>query len=110
MGCGAGIATAGIRSNGTLTPCIFMSSEAGTLRHQRFADIWENSPELLALRDRSRLARGNCGNCQFKLTCGGCRAAALAIHGDPLAGDPSCWMFPEPQLLDIRGEPGALQN
>jgi radical SAM protein with 4Fe4S-binding SPASM domain len=106
-GCGAGTATAGIRANQTVTPCIFMPNVAGDLHTDSFREIWDNSPELLTLRDRAQLTSGNCGSCRFKLVCGGCRAAAMAIHGNPLAGDPSCWMFPEPTSL---ADPGARLN
>jgi radical SAM protein with 4Fe4S-binding SPASM domain len=95
-GCGAGVATAGIRADGSVTPCIFMPNQAGNLRDLTFCEIWDHAPTLLALRDRAQLTEGNCGSCRFKLVCGGCRAAAMAIHGNPMAGDPSCWMFPEP--------------
>jgi radical SAM protein with 4Fe4S-binding SPASM domain len=95
-GCGAGTATAGICADGTVTPCVFMPNGAGNLRKASFRDIWENSPLLHSMRDREQLQDGNCGACRFKLICGGCRAAAMAIHGNPMQGDPSCWMFPEP--------------
>jgi AdoMet-dependent heme synthase len=94
QGCGAGTATAAIRTDGTVTPCIFMPNPAGNLHHSPFSDIWECAPLLQDLRDRERLEDGNCGACRFKLVCGGCRAVAMAIHGHPQAGDPSCWMFP----------------
>jgi len=95
-GCGAAVATAGIRPDGSVTPCIFMPNQAGNLHELPFCEIWDNAPTLLALRNREQLKEGNCGSCRFKLVCGGCRAAAMAIHGNPMAGDPSCWMFPEP--------------
>jgi radical SAM protein with 4Fe4S-binding SPASM domain len=94
-GCGAGTATAGICADGTVTPCVFMPNGVGNLRSASFREIWENSPLLHSMRDRDQLQAGNCGACRFKLICGGCRAAAMAIHGDPMHGDPSCWMFPE---------------
>jgi radical SAM protein with 4Fe4S-binding SPASM domain len=94
-GCGAGTATAAIRADGTVTPCIFMPNRAGNLQTATFREIWDHAPALVALRDREQLAEGNCGSCRYKLVCGGCRAAAMAIHGNPMAGDPSCWMFPE---------------
>jgi len=40
----------------------------------------------------------DCGACRFKLTCGGCGVAAMAIYGNPVQGDPSCWMFPETSI------------
>jgi len=94
-GCGAGSATAGICADGTVTPCIFMPNAAGNLNRAGFREIWEQSPLFETLRDREELRHGNCGSCRFKLVCGGCRAAAMAIHGNPMQGDPTCWMFPE---------------
>jgi radical SAM protein with 4Fe4S-binding SPASM domain len=101
LGCGAGRATAGIRADGSITPCIFMPNRAGSLRESTFSDLWDHASVFQELRDRDRLQEGNCGACAFKLVCGGCRAAALAIHGDPMSGDPSCWMFPEPARVPV---------
>lgn len=94
-GCGAGKLTARICVDGTLTPCVFLPNPAGNLRRERFSDIWEHSPLLHAIRDRSNLREGNCASCAFKFICGGCRAVSMANYGDPLCGDPSCWISPD---------------
>jgi AdoMet-dependent heme synthase len=47
-------------------------------------EIYRNAPIFKALRDTSRL-QGKCGACEFKEICGGSRARAYALTGDPLA-------------------------
>jgi len=99
-GCGAGKLTARIMADGTLTPCVFLSTPVGNLKRQSFKDMWNNSQLLKAIRDRE-LIGGNCMSCIYKSNCGGCRAVSMANNGNPLMGDASCWLFPEndPQLV-----------
>jgi radical SAM protein with 4Fe4S-binding SPASM domain len=89
-GCPAGRIYCNIQPNGNVTPCMFMPDYpvAGNLRTEMFEDIW-NSPTFEALRDRTRL-KGACGDCRFRILCGGCRAKAAACEGDYLASDPTC--------------------
>lgn len=94
-GCGAGKLTARLMADGTLTPCVFLPNPAGNLSERPFREIWDTSPLLRAIRDRDSLVSGNCGGCQYKHVCGGCRAAAMSYYGDPFKGDPSCWVVPE---------------
>ncbi len=90
-GCGAGKLTARIMADGTLTPCVFLSTPAGNLKENKFSEIWENSTLLKAIRNRD-LVGGNCLNCEHVKICGGCRAVSMAHYGSPLMGDPSCWI------------------
>ncbi len=90
-GCGAGKLTARITSDGSLTPCVFLSTEAGNLKEDSFSNIWNNSDLLSSIRNRD-LISGNCLSCEHKSTCGGCRAVSMAHYGSPLKGDPSCWI------------------
>jgi radical SAM protein with 4Fe4S-binding SPASM domain len=101
-GCGAGKLTARICVDGTLTPCVFLSNSAGNLRSSSFRDIWDNSPLLRMIRNRDELRWGNCGGCRFKHICGGCRAASMANYGDPMMGDPYCWV--------VRQEPNHAET
>jgi radical SAM protein with 4Fe4S-binding SPASM domain len=94
-GCGAGKLTARIRVDGTLTPCVFLPNLAGNLRVTSCRDIWDHSPLLHAIRNREALQSGNCGSCQFKYICGGCRAVSMSYYGDPMKGDPLCWVVRE---------------
>ncbi len=98
-GCMAGTRYCRITPNGDVTPCPYMTVAAGNLRQQSFAEIWQNSPVLAALRDPNRL-KGRCGACEFKDLCGGCRCRAYAAFGDYLAEDPACPYVPTGQPLD----------
>ena len=93
-GCGAGKLTARIRVDGTLTPCVFLPNPAGNLRTTRFHDVWSRSPLLRRIRNRGLIEGGNCGSCELKHVCGGCRAVSMAHYGNPMRGDPSCWIKP----------------
>lgn len=100
-GCGAGKLTARLMPDGTLTPCVFISQPAGNLLDQPFADLWANAPVLQTIRNRNQLVSGNCGGCDYKNVCGGCRAASFALTGDLMGGDPSCWVVPLDQQSEV---------
>jgi AdoMet-dependent heme synthase len=74
-GCIAGISYCRIYANGDVTPCPYLPVSAGNVRTQSFAEIWQTSALLTALRDPSRLT-GKCGKCDYQNDCGGCRARA----------------------------------
>lgn len=88
-GCGAGRLYCAIQPNGIVTPCVYIPIEVGDLRTESFIDIWENSGTLKDLRKRDELL-GNCGKCDFKNVCGGCRARAYAYTGNINGCDPGC--------------------
>jgi radical SAM protein with 4Fe4S-binding SPASM domain len=88
-GCGAGRLYCALQPNGIVTPCVYMPIEIGDLRTERFIDIWENSGTLKQLRRRDDLL-GNCGVCDFRNVCGGCRARAYAYTGNINGCDPGC--------------------
>jgi radical SAM protein with 4Fe4S-binding SPASM domain len=56
------------------------------------ADVYRSSPIFRALRDDA--LSGKCGACPFRRVCGGSRARAYAMTGDPLASDPLCAYVP----------------
>jgi radical SAM protein with 4Fe4S-binding SPASM domain len=87
-GCGAGRVYAAIEPEGTLTPCVFLPRPIGNLRIKSFWDIWMD-PFMENFRNRD-LLKGFCGQCPYKLICGGCRARAYNYFGDVLAPDPGC--------------------
>jgi len=88
-GCGAGRFYCAISPEGDVQPCVFMPLTVGNLKKQRLEEIWLNSPVFRDLRDREKL-KGDCGKCEFKFVCGGCRARAFAYYGDYLMPDPGC--------------------
>ncbi len=104
-GCLAGISYCRIDPTGAVTPCPYLPLSLGNVLEQPFAEIWYGSPVLAALRDPDALG-GRCGRCEFRASCGGCRArafgaarpgrgcgirsAASAGPGTYLGEDPGC--------------------
>jgi radical SAM protein len=65
----------------------------GSVREQSVSEIYRDSQALHHLRDMDSL-RGKCGRCEFRWVCGGSRARAFAMTGDPLGSDPFCAFEP----------------
>ncbi len=87
-GCLAGKNFVFVSRKGDVYPCGYFPLRVGNIREKNFIEIWENAPELRALRERA--LKGKCGRCSFSGTCGGCRARAYAETGDFLGQDPAC--------------------
>jgi AdoMet-dependent heme synthase len=79
---------------GNVYPSGFLPIHAGNIRETPLSEIYRNAPIFKALRDTSRL-EGKCGACEFKEICGGSRARAYAVTGDPLAAEPCCIYQPK---------------
>ncbi len=79
---------------GNVYPSGFLPIFAGNIRQQPLAEIYRNTPIFKALRNTTRL-EGKCGACEFKEICGGSRARAYALTGDPLAQEPCCIYQPK---------------
>lgn len=92
-GCLAGTDVCFISHQGAVFPCGYLPLEAGNLRRQSFADVWQNSPLFASLRDVGNLG-GKCGACEFRNVCAGCRARAFGCKGDYLAEEPFCNYMP----------------
>ena len=69
---------------GNVYPSGFLPIHAGNIRETPLEEIYRNAPIFKALRDTKRL-KGKCGACEYKEICGGSRARAYALTGDPLA-------------------------
>jgi radical SAM protein len=74
---------------GNVYPSGFLPIHAGNIRETPLADIYRNAPIFKALRNTKQL-EGKCGACEYKEICGGSRARAYALTGDPLAQEPCC--------------------
>jgi len=79
---------------GQVYPSGFLPIACGDVRKQPLSEIYRTSPLLLKLRD-SDSYEGKCGVCEFRHVCGGSRARAYAMTGDPLASDPACAYEPK---------------
>jgi radical SAM protein with 4Fe4S-binding SPASM domain len=92
-GCGAGRFYMCLEPNGDMYPCVFFPHEeamkVGNLFKNDFEQVWRHSELFWRVRDKDKL-RENCGSCQYRYTCGGCRARAYNYFKDILAPDPGC--------------------
>ncbi|MCB8944327.1 MAG: radical SAM protein [Ardenticatenaceae bacterium] len=93
-GCLAGTGVTFISHRGEVFPCGYLPVEAGNIRTQSFADVWQDSP-LFAELHQPDLLGGKCGLCEFKKICSGCRARAFGMAGDYLAEEPFCTYVPQ---------------
>ena len=106
-GCLAGSGVCFISHVGEVYPCGYLPVIAGDLRKQSFAEIWENSPVFLDLRDTDNL-KGKCGRCEFRNICLGCRARAFAATGDYLDEEPFCVY--QPRMADPKSPEQAVRD
>jgi radical SAM protein len=83
-----------VSHTGNVYPSGFLPIHAGNIKEMPLADIYREAPIFKALRDTGRL-EGKCGACEFKEICGGSRARAYALTGDPLAPEPCCIYQPK---------------
>jgi radical SAM protein len=79
---------------GEVFPSGFLPLVAGNVRSGSLSRIYRESPIFQQLRDDSQLG-GKCGACEFRHICGGSRARAFALTGDPLAEEPCCAYVPK---------------
>lgn len=79
---------------GEVFPSGFLPVSAGNVRKQSLTELYRNSPLFVALRDSSNL-KGKCGICEYREVCGGSRARAYALTGDPFAEEPFCIWQPK---------------
>jgi radical SAM protein with 4Fe4S-binding SPASM domain len=83
-----------VSHDGRVAPSGFLPLEAGDVRASSAVDLYRDAPLFRVLRDPARL-RGRCGRCRWREVCGGSRARAFALTGDPLGEEPTCPYEPE---------------
>jgi AdoMet-dependent heme synthase len=95
---------------GEIYPSGFLPLGAGNVRTDDVVEVYRNSPLFRALRDPDRL-KGKCGVCEYRTVCGGSRARAYAVTGDPLEQEPYCahiparWTHKKRRRLPMVGPP-----
>jgi len=80
---------------GEIYPAGFLPLLCGKFPEDSVVDVYQRHPTFLALRDPDRF-RGKCGVCEYRYVCGGSRARAYAVTGDPLESEPDCAYTPQP--------------
>lgn len=88
---GAGVVF--VSHRGDVYPSGFLPLAAGNVRRDQLVELYRDSEIFCRLRDADSL-RGKCGRCEYRWICGGSRARAFAMTGDPMAADPLCAFVP----------------
>jgi len=88
-GCLAGQGFCFVSHVGDVCGCGFLPLSVGNVRDRPLSELYADAPLFQAFRDPASLG-GDCGACEFRARCGGCRARAYAATGDPLAEEPDC--------------------
>ena len=92
-GCGAGVITFNVNSDGIMTPCALLDIPMMNIFPLSIEEIIKKYKENSIVKNMlSMNLKGKCGNCSKKYQCGGCRARALIQKGDYLEEDPHCWL------------------
>ena len=82
-----------ISHTGFVHPSGFMPIVCGVFPFQSVVNVYQRSPLFRSLRDTDRL-EGKCGVCEYRNICGGSRARAYALSGNPFAQEPDCTYTP----------------
>lgn len=93
-GCSAGTKFANIDPQGNVHPCQFWQDyTVGNIREKPFSELWTgDDPLLVKLRKKAEYVGGQCGQCQHKEVCSGCRIRAREAAGGMWEEDPACYL------------------
>ena len=81
-----------VAHNGDVYPAGFLPLTVGNVRERSLVSLYRESPLFKTIR--AARFHGRCGRCDFADLCGGSRARAYAVCGDPLGEDPACAYLP----------------
>jgi AdoMet-dependent heme synthase len=89
-----------VSHTGEVFPSGFLPVSAGNIRMESLKSIYRESPLFRNLRDTSKL-EGKCGACEFKNVCGGSRARAYSLTGNPHGEEPCCSYIPKNYIQPV---------
>ncbi|GAB6036954.1 heme b synthase [Fundidesulfovibrio butyratiphilus] len=93
-GCLGGVGFCFISHSGVVQPCGYLELDCGNVLQTRFPELWANTEWFRKFRDQSAYL-GKCGPCEYHKVCGGCRARAYTMGGDPMGPEPLCSYQPK---------------
>ncbi len=93
LGVGDGKGVMFVSHRGEIFPSGFLPLKCGRFPENSVVDTYQSHPTFQSLRDPNQF-HGKCRICEFKDSCGGSRARAYAVYGDPLASEPDCFYEP----------------
>jgi radical SAM protein len=94
LGVGDGKGVMFVSHIGEIYPAGFLPLVCGRFPDDNVVDVYQNHPTFRMLRDPEQL-KGICGVCEYRYVCGGSRARAYAVTGDPMAAEPDCAYAPQ---------------
>jgi radical SAM protein with 4Fe4S-binding SPASM domain len=95
--CNCARGNAAVSSTGEVYPCIATPLRAGSIREQRFSEIWEQSPVFKRLRGLTIADFKTCAPCDLKTWCRRTHGPATVLTGDCTSVDP--WTCQEAALV-----------
>jgi AdoMet-dependent heme synthase len=99
-----------VSHTGEIFPSGFLPIAAGNVRTNDLVDVYRESAVFRRLRDPEAL-KGKCGVCEYRDVCGGSRARAYAMTGDPLEAEPFCTHVPARYARMVeRGEAQSVET
>jgi radical SAM protein len=96
LGVGDGRGVMFVSHVGEIYPAGFLPLCCGRFPNDSIVDAYQNYPTFRMLRNAD-LFKGKCGICEYRQVCGGSRARAYAVTGDPLGDEPDCVYMPKGQ-------------
>jgi radical SAM protein len=98
LGIGDGKGIMFVSHIGEIYPSGFLPLLCGTFPETSVVESYQRHPTFRALRDPDQF-KGKCGMCEYRFVCGGSRARAYAVTGDPLESEPDCLYMPQENPL-----------
>jgi len=78
-----------VSHNGEIFPAGFLPIVCGRFPGDSVVEVYQKHPLFKSLQDPDQY-QGICGKCDSRHLCGGSRARAYAVTGDPLGAEPDC--------------------
>ena len=82
-----------VSHTGEICPAGFLPLVCGHFPEDSVVDVYQSHPTFRSLQDPDQY-KGRCGLCEYRHVCGGSRARAYAVTGDPLGPEPDCVYVP----------------